>query len=324
MSRSRSPRDDRPFRTFEELCALSTTANADWTVFQHRYANPIRKRRSFTRSKVTKEGKYCTACSRVLPLEKFGRDGERIKPSCRECIANHDKYYATTPLGIFVRFRLRLKDVDRRCGKEYGFSPEQMMVQLSTQHGLCAISGLPMSFKVPGCLGQLSIERIDNSLGHIDGNCCFVLNWLQSGDTSRADSSGGCQWTKEKFKNAPELRARPVNLEVLSRQIEAARRAPERDRTKWMGKRRKPDEQGRRFCNGECGQWLPPDEFHKASSKFGCTSICKSCHNVRQNEKKKGCLRLTLQRLYGKAKDRANLRGQPFDLDLDVVLDLLL
>eukprot|EP00218_Dolichomastix_sp_CCMP3274_P005863 CAMPEP_0170158588 /NCGR_PEP_ID=MMETSP0033_2-20121228/68628_1 /TAXON_ID=195969 /ORGANISM="Dolichomastix tenuilepis, Strain CCMP3274" /LENGTH=119 /DNA_ID=CAMNT_0010396031 /DNA_START=31 /DNA_END=386 /DNA_ORIENTATION=+ len=60
----------------------------------------------------------------------------------------------------------------------------------------------------------MSLERIDNAQGYIDGNYTLIANEFNS---ARA------QWSREKVLEVPILRNRPVNLEVLRTAVAKAR-----------------------------------------------------------------------------------------------------
>ena len=92
-----------------------------------------------------------------------------------------------------------LKLANRKTKRRYerdNLTIEDLEILYKKQNGLCAISGVPMSYyhqvgikgHVPDeCLTNISIDRIDNNLGYELSNIqlvCYIVNVMKSTMTS--------------------------------------------------------------------------------------------------------------------------------------------
>ena len=174
-----------------------------------------------------------------------------------------------------ARYRDRMKG--RQSEVDYGHVLDLVL----EQHGRCAYSGVAMELLQPHSHWRASIERIDNSLGYVRGNCCLIaaeFNSAVRGTASGgADARGSAQWSRTKVLAVSRVRAVPADLTQVLVSVDAAQLRPAPSRTRRVEGFRGPDEEGRWRC-GFCGSWKQHTEFNRRTqSSNGMQSHCRLC-----------------------------------------------
>jgi hypothetical protein len=154
---------------------------------------------------------------------------------------------------------------------------------------------------------EWSIERLDNSRGHVRGNVCLVCVRFQSGDSSqhRDDHDQSAQWTRAKFFRAVQL----------AHAGDALEEPPALQQDKKAKSQSVFDESGRKLCN-YCLEHKELDAFNRNKTcQLGRLARCRGCV-AKWNATFKGCL----MNKRGHAKNRA---PTDFAFDGDNGLELL-
>lgn len=166
--------------------------------------------------------KTCTHCGAVQPLVSFYTTGRRVDGSpkynswCKACISKKQASYHKRTWGedklkytAFKRTKsvrsylqyLRAKAVQR---KKVGgvISVDALELLWQTQHGLCALTGWPMTMELANGVvpTNCSLDRIDSGQGYVVGNVqlvCRAANVAKS-DLSTADFVKMCRAVVEK------------------------------------------------------------------------------------------------------------------------------
>jgi len=120
--------------------------------------------------------------------EKIKAAAKIYRENNKEVIKNtHHQYYENNKEKIKERINnykyenwdktllFNCKSHDERNNKQFDLNEEWIQVMLKYQGGLCAICGDEMLL-INGdrCSKQISIDRINNSLGHLKDNCCLT------------------------------------------------------------------------------------------------------------------------------------------------------
>lgn len=114
--------------------------------------------------------KKCISCQRKKPLSEFYRIKKISEKRRGMCIVCYKEYAAKLQLKPKVRYNTYKRDSKRR-GIKFSLSKKQFY---SFENKPCRYCGEKV---VP-----ISLDRIDNDLGYIDGNvdaCCHTCNSLK-------------------------------------------------------------------------------------------------------------------------------------------------
>ncbi len=150
----------------------------------------------------------CTYCGQIKPLSEFHA---RINNGCIPCQKILKKQYDNTPRGALKCLllsslsnnakRLALGNTERDCSHDIDF---EFLVELyNKQNGLCAYSGIPMTFgsyldKNWVC----SLERKDPLKGYTKDNVCLICVEFNTKDSTAVyndKTKGSSGWNREKF-----------------------------------------------------------------------------------------------------------------------------
>ena len=137
--------------------------------------------------------KRCPRCKKLKTLDKFyKRNGPTAKKEgrvgapygyCKPC---NNKRMADTPYKFFsqllstARLRTRYKKINRGWNEKELVDKNYLVELYKKQKGLCAITGFSMKMERGGKSSDenykynISMDRIDNSLGYVVGNIRLV------------------------------------------------------------------------------------------------------------------------------------------------------
>lgn len=146
----------------------------------------------------------CSKCGAYKPVEEFqanARNSNKISSYCRECQHKHTLEYERTLRGNAARMARGAKSRAARKGLHCTVSHEDILDMIWAQHGRCYYSDVPMEMMIPNSNWRMSLERIDNSVGYIHGNCVLIAAEFNTSDHSNSakyEVFGSAQWSKEK------------------------------------------------------------------------------------------------------------------------------
>lgn len=130
------------------------------------------------------EPRTCKKCGETKPCREFGYNMTgHFQYVCKVCRRKevNEKYARmrdTNDRG-FWKMRLRAsQQEDERRGREFNLTVDDVFELIVAQEGKCAYTG-----KTPVLPETLSLERIDNTKGHVKGNIILVdtkINKLRS------------------------------------------------------------------------------------------------------------------------------------------------
>eukprot|EP00439_Symbiodinium_sp_Y106_P042084 s5254_g5.t1 len=252
------------------------------------------------------------------PLTRGGGKTELSRSAC-------SYQYRSTLRGWSINAAALARCRDRARGRQCNIDANHLLDLVLEQGGLCAYSGIPMELFRPNSHWRVSIERIDNGQGYLQGNCCLIAAEFNSqAHTAAHGAPGSAQWSKQKVQELAHVRKEEVQLQGLQACISVARLRPSPSRTSHKRDFRGPDTDGRLRCT-RCGVWKPQDQFsRKTAGTVGFRSQCKQCANDQ--------LLAWLQTMRGHGKwllldayksfSRGRHRGH-FLLDLSDLLDML-
>lgn len=145
--------------------------------------------------RLTVDGKdyiICSTCKNTKPVNNFSNN----RCQCKDCRTEIKQSYYNTPRGhlqnLLGNMKKNTKDRNDK-GRNHAcceYSFDTLVNLWETQDGLCAYSGIPMTF---GSYGDknwtCSVERIDNTKGYLKGNVCLICYEFNT----------NIQWSKEKI-----------------------------------------------------------------------------------------------------------------------------
>ena len=107
------------------------------------------------------------------------------KTQCKKCSVREKspnwRGVGSIPATAFTNIKLRAK----ARNKNFTVTIEYLSKMFDSQNGKCAISGLPISFGEVGknlsnAIGTASLDRIDSSIGYVEGNVQWVHKYINS------------------------------------------------------------------------------------------------------------------------------------------------
>ena len=114
--------------------------------------------------------------------------------------ASNPQYYWTLrgkSKGLANSARRRSKLRGQGCEIDYA----DILQMLLEQHGRCFYSGVPLQYHYPHTDWMMSLERLDNNLGYVAGNCVLIASEFNTTDHSRhavGEVRGSSQWSLAK------------------------------------------------------------------------------------------------------------------------------
>ena len=145
------------------------------------------------------------ACKSVVDLEQLQQDVvdafRRPFLSGMPSRASYQHAYYRTLRGrsklLLQNARLRSKKRHQDCELDY----TDILRALLHQQGRCFYSGVPLQYERPHTDWVMSLERLDNSLGYVTGNCVLIAAEFNTPDHSkcaRGEIRGSSQWSLAK------------------------------------------------------------------------------------------------------------------------------
>ena len=166
---------------------------------------PPYKKRVKIEEKINVEGiktYNCTFCGERKTIDQFRKV---IKDGCKNCISNVEyikPYNTMVRMCNSAKSHSKKRAAKGRLNMVYEITVDDAIDIFNKQYGLCAISHMPLEFHN----GNISIDRIDTSIGYTKVNTQLVRSQYNIGDRSavlikRQGESGvfDCGWTREKF-----------------------------------------------------------------------------------------------------------------------------
>jgi hypothetical protein len=150
----------------------------------------------------------CYECDEFKKLEELKKNQFNLCKSCHNIL---NKEYENTPRGSLKRLVASSKKTTKHRESinndnrdtSHDITYEYLIEIFNKQHGLCAISKLPIQFgNTNDTNWTCSLERIDVFKGYIEGNICLICNEFQATDHSvrmKEKPETSTSWTREKF-----------------------------------------------------------------------------------------------------------------------------
>ncbi len=150
----------------------------------------------------------CTRCGNIKPYIDFHK---RPNEGCKECQKQKHVDYASTPRGKLMerlsgakkRTQARVSRSDIKRNNSFDIDFDFLVELYYQQKGLCAYSGIPLTFGL--YLEQdwvISIERKNPLKGYTKENVCLICFEFNSSDRTAITNdveSGSSGWNSDKF-----------------------------------------------------------------------------------------------------------------------------
>ena len=148
---------------------------------------------------------YCSGCARFLSPHNFSASQRAHGGYCKACRSEYNRAYVSTLLGRVQQLLASAKRNAKRRGQEFSLDLPQVLEMLERQGGRCNYSRVPLEYKGVHKDWQMSIERLDNSVGYTAGNCVLIAIEFNTPDQSRNKATtevfGTAQWSGEKVEH---------------------------------------------------------------------------------------------------------------------------
>jgi hypothetical protein len=254
--------------------------------------------------------KKCNKCHENKPLTEFHiqkncLDGHMGQ--CKICRCDYQRKQTAIkmrePKNFVVEMVRLCRKHDKVKGLECDLTEEFIFDVYKNQHGLCAVTSLPIYLK-QGAF-QASPERRDNTIGHTEVNTCLVA----------LECNNHNQWTKERVIEMLAMADEPVDIDVnvaMLRTISTAGKPV----YKW----RVVEKNGESFvfCHN-CQTEKTRDQFNK-TLKRGCKNCCNS-----MNKQRRSTWRGAFLNLFGSSKGATKFRNRKGrDHEHDITLEYLI
>ena len=132
----------------------------------------------------------CTVCHKVKPENEFYKQNKKtgnkkVRHDCKECHSKWKKNYFATETGFMTKLYSSMKDrstLNNRINRYIAHSVELTLEEFiqewenhKTKYGMtCCYTGVKLDFiKKKGRGTQVSVDRLDNSIGYTKDNIVF-------------------------------------------------------------------------------------------------------------------------------------------------------
>ena len=129
----------------------------------------------------------CTVCHKVKPENEFYKNGKKdrikkIRPDCKECHNQWKRNYLGTEIGFMKKLYLSIRERNVPRERTYVHSLDFSLKEFfrewenhKTKYGMtCCYTGVQLDFiKKKGRGTQVSVDRLDNSIGYTKDNIVF-------------------------------------------------------------------------------------------------------------------------------------------------------
>ena len=138
--------------------------------------------------------------SSVVHLEMLNQDVTVAHQKGYQKCSSPFQYYRTLRgkskmMAASARMRSRIRG--QPCELNY----TDILQMLLEQHGRCFYSGVPLQYHYPHADWMMSLERLDNNVGYVEGNCVLIAAEFNTADHSRhavGEVRGSSQWSLAK------------------------------------------------------------------------------------------------------------------------------
>ena len=152
------------------------------------------KKQPRKRQAVKKIGKYHYLCSWCFKKRLRRQFGSKLAKGCEVCRKKERERYNSSFGGFITRCISNAKAStisrnEKNRNLEFSITFDDIIDLIRQQQARCAYSGIPLVFK-PKSEWQMSIERLDNTIGYTRENICLIC----------LEFNTDAHWSKEKFK----------------------------------------------------------------------------------------------------------------------------
>jgi hypothetical protein len=245
--------------------------------------------------------KDCSRCGECKSLDQYSVNrikADGLRGYCKACANDLDKTYRSTQdgfLNALVGSARRRTKQRKKKGRNHEFTLTLAKLKnlIMIQNGKCSISGAVLVFK-PYSDNQASVDRIDNNIGYVDGNCRLVC----------LEFNTSVKWSRKILLDAIAISGIPP--ENFGNEISDLETVQKRNFNNTVYKRWKVlESDGIRtvFCH-YCSKTKLRENFNKSISEG-----CKSCR-AQFRQRNYSTWRGALQRLIDNAKSHTELRNK--------------
>ncbi len=246
------------------------------------------------------DGFICNTCHKYFTKKKNKSSSGNICKVCKSK-ANDDN--------LELIFKRKIRNCISICKNREGnrknmdLDIEYLQQLYQEQQGLCYISKIKMSLKVHSNF-NISIERIDESNGYVQGNIKFICIEFQNGFQ---------QWTPTKFNNfCNSYYSFQTITETDKENINNIYNEALVKNTKHYKIRKTPQKPYNNINKQEClCRTCDTIKKYEAFSDYGIENgLCKQCHKKENAKRKKPSLRLKLSELICGSKNGIERRNE--------------
>lgn len=154
--------------------------------------------------KIIKDNKQkCSKCKEVKSLDFFYSNGcfadglTKYRSKCKNCVLNDLKQRHESSYEKKIKIRHAsyknyisslLNHSSKRRFNDFNLDIQYLLDMYESQKGLCAISGVKMTYEHNAKTTNISIDRIDSKIGYVKGNInlvCYIVNIMKQSFTKK-------------------------------------------------------------------------------------------------------------------------------------------
>ena len=246
--------------------------------------------------------KDCSKCGESVSLDQYSvsrSKADGLQSYCKACDKTYHKAYRNTQGGFIMRLVSDAKKStkernEKGRGHKFNLTVPKLNKLITDQNGKCAISGAVLVFQQFSD-NQASVDRIDDNLGYIDGNCRLVC----------LEFNTAVKWSRKLLVESIALSGIPPdNFEIETSDLETVLTTARKKGAvlrKWTVLTKNGIETV--FCH-DCSETKPRYEFNKKISN-GC-KVCVAQWIKRHRSAWRGAL----DQLIHNAKNSTKLRNK--------------